>query len=728
MTRKKSVSGCVLMMAAAFFGWPGRGYQDGRPIEKHWWEKEPLRIIDLVTSTGQIAALGPAEMAREKAAQRYNAEHLEVMDMKGGLDDQFFYFSSSLASKKNRDFLKEYLPEAKKNGLRVFIYFNVHWYKQDFAKLHPDWVQIKENGRPLDGVYETGTSFCVNSPYREWCFQILRDLCAYGIDGIFYDGPIFFPETCYCPYCREKFESRRGHPLPSKKERRGEIARELLEFQAGSLADYLRDSRAVIKSINPEIAFYMNGGERGGNWSTGRLNRVLVKEQDILGSEGGFIGGDLLRTPIWKPGVTARFLETQAGGKPRVIFSAAGHKPWTFSLLPAPELRLLYSQTIANGANVWLGLWPSEFDPSETKPLIDMNRFVSENAAFLMGTRSEARTAIVWSDDTANFYRGSEGPLIKPRNAPEETDVGDFGQEFSGIAEALIRSRTPFDIIDDISLENEDLSRYALIILPNTACLSDQAAARIREYVKNGGNLFATFESSLYDRNGIRHDDFALADIFGVRAGNGVVGPKRWDFMRRFDKTAFLEGLDRESIPATTFHVPVRLEGGREFLRFTEPLAGPYEKVPELSNDPALVVNKAGKGTAAYFSGDLGGSLQRFHLAEDFRIVANAVTELSPKLVVIESAPAYLDVVLRSQADGNRLLLHLVNFTGEMTRPITKIIPLENIRITFPGLTGAKDAYTLVRPQKLATQRDRNGKLQLTLPRLEEYEVVVIEK
>ena len=46
----------------------------------------------------------------------------------------------------------------------------------------------------------------------------------------------------------------------------------------------------------------MNGGVRGANWATGRLNRALVAEQDLLGSEGGFIGGDLTRTPLWKPG------------------------------------------------------------------------------------------------------------------------------------------------------------------------------------------------------------------------------------------------------------------------------------------------------------------------------------------------------------------------------------------------------------------------------------------
>jgi len=53
------------------------------------------------------------------------------------------------------------------------------------------------------------------------------------------------------------------------------------------MVDYLRESRQVLKAVNPEIAFYMNGGVRGGNWATARLNRELIAEQDILGSEGG---------------------------------------------------------------------------------------------------------------------------------------------------------------------------------------------------------------------------------------------------------------------------------------------------------------------------------------------------------------------------------------------------------------------------------------------------------
>ena len=124
--------------------------------------------------------------------------------------------------------------------------------------------------------------------------------------------------------------------MPPKDERTGKRFQQLLEFQADSLAEFLHDTRTILKSENPEIALYMNGGVRGANWATGRLNRVLIKEQDLLGSEGGFLGGDLTNIPLWKPGLTARLLETQAGDKPRVIFSAASHKPWTFSLLPDP--------------------------------------------------------------------------------------------------------------------------------------------------------------------------------------------------------------------------------------------------------------------------------------------------------------------------------------------------------------------------------------------------------
>lgn len=701
----------------------------GKPAGKlHWWEKEPLRILDLVSSTGQITFQEPGKLVAEKSAQFYNAEHLEVMALPGGLDDRGFFFKTSVSAQKNEDYLAKYLPEARKKGLRVMIYFNVHFYKRSFGDKHPDWMQTTEEGQPLGGVYETGTSLCINSPYRDWCFQVVRDLCAYPIDGIFYDGPIFFPSTCYCRYCREKFRKLYGSDMPSKKTHKGKPFQQLLDFQAASLADFLRDTQKVIKPINPEIALYMNGGERGGNWSTGRFNRVLVREQDILGSEGGFISGDLQQTPFWKPGVTARLLETQSGGKPRVIFSATGHKPWAFSLLPEPELRYLYAETIANGASVWFGMWPFEFHQPEMKAVIDMNRFLADHSTYYTGTRSEARVAIVWPDRTMNFYQGSETPMAAGVGKTPNAEIGNVNAEFTGITNALMQMQAPFDVLDDEALEKEDLSRYDIVILPNMACMSDRACSGLREFVRKGGNLLATFETSLYDETGSRRADFALGDLLGVRDAARLVGPARWDYMKKSASSPLLDGLDREYLPAPSFHLKVVAVGAKPLLYFTKLLSGQYDGIPVVSDEPALTVNRFGKGQAAYFSGDLGSALNTFRQPELRRLVHNSVRSLSRLPLAMENSPASVEAVLRSQEGGKRLLLHLINFSGETPRPVSRVIPLHDLRVAIPGYGQARRAFTLMRPQELPLQRDGNGNLRFVVPQLDEYEVVVIEK
>jgi Hypothetical glycosyl hydrolase 6/Beta-galactosidase trimerisation domain len=693
-----------------------------------WWDREPLRIIDLTTSFSRIDELNPASIAARKAALGYNAEHLEVMGMAGGLDDRHFFFKSGVTTHSNPDFLRAYMPEAHKRGIRVFIYFNVHWYTKAFAEEHPDWRQIRENGKPLDGVYDTGADFCVNTPWRKWCFQVLRDLAAYGIDGVFYDGPVYRPDTCYCHYCREKFRSRFGREMPSKATRRGPAFKDLVDFQAASLADFLHDSRQVLKSINPEIALYMNGGVRGANWATDRLNRVLVGEQDLLGSEGGFIGSDLTRVPLWKPGLTARLLESQAPGKPRVIFSAASHKPWTFSILPGPELRLLYADSIANAANVWFGITTFEFDQPEMEPLAAMNAFLRTNAEYYKGTRSEAKAAVVWSDTTANFYSGAGAQLIDVDTVARTSKVGDLDAEFSGVTEALLRAHTPFDVIDDATLENEPLARYHAIFLPNVACMSEKAAARIREYVRAGGGLFATLETSLYDDTGLRRKDFALADVFGAADAHRMAGPRRWDFMRPASRDSLLDGIGREMIPSPEYYVAVSARGARPVLRYTAPLAGRYDGVPPISDDPALLVNSFGKGKAVYFTGDFGNTIAAYHTPELLDIAANAVNAMAPPAFELAGAPGSVEAVLRSQNNGTRLLLHLVNFTGEMTRPIRRVVPLDHVTVSFADLGPVKKAYTLMGRQAVVAGKNAQGRMEFALPRIAEYEVLVIEK
>src|SRR5262249_28306701 len=55
-----------------------------------------------------------------------------------------------------------------------------------------------------------------------------------------------------------------------------------------------------------------------------------------------------------------------------------------------------------------------------------------------------------------------------------------------------------------------------VLVLANAAALSDKQAEAVRQFVRAGGGLVATGETSLFDGLGRPRADFALADLLGV--------------------------------------------------------------------------------------------------------------------------------------------------------------------------------------------------------------------
>ena len=64
---------------------------------------------------------------------------------------------------------------------------------------------------------------------------------------------------------------------------------------------------------------------------------------------------------------------------------------------------------------------------------------------------------------------------------------------------------------DDRLLDPELLKNLRVLVLPNIAALSDAQCAQLREFVRAGGGLVATFETSLFDEWGGRRKDFRLS-------------------------------------------------------------------------------------------------------------------------------------------------------------------------------------------------------------------------
>lgn len=67
------------------------------------------------------------------------------------------------------------------------------------------------------------------------------------------------------------------------------------------------------------------------------------------------------------------------------------------------------------------------------------------------------------------------------------------------------------------------LEGFQVLVLANEVCLSDQQCAAIREFVRSGGGLIATHETSLYDLETRPRGDFGLANLFGARLARQIM-------------------------------------------------------------------------------------------------------------------------------------------------------------------------------------------------------------
>lgn len=685
-----------------------------------WWKKESLRIVEIVNGL-DLSAVSPQEQIETVKRMGGNVQHFHCMHMDAGLDDKNLFFATSVAKKKNPDILKEYLSMAKGSGIRVVIYFNVHTYKMDFVKQHPDWAQIKEDGNPIDTLYGNTGSFCVNSAYREWVFQILRDLAAYEIDGVFYDGPIFFGNTCYCSSCQKLFREKTGMDLPSKADKQNPLWQKFMDFQTDSISRFLKDSNAILKEINPEILFYMNGNGKGPSWPTGRNNHAIIAHTDILAAEGGFLHGDLNNNPLYKPSVSAKLLSSQAQGKPVVVFDCVGHKPWSLYSLPEKEINLLLTQTLFYDANAWIAVFPNDIKNPEMDMIADFNLFVKSNPDAFYKTLSMAKIALLWPSYSSEVYGGSSVPLSDFTNEVSAQGIGNLDEEFNGFYEGLRNAKYPFDVIDEKGLDA--VSKYDLLILPNVANIGSEEVDKIKDFVKKGGNLVATFETSLYDRKGKKKKDFQLAEVFGVNSNNKLLGPLVWDYISAKGKTFLGEEINKDFIPAPEYGISVNPTSGEALAYFCERMAGRYDANPLPSEDPFVTLNQYGKGHALYISGTFGACVAKYNFPEYFKFIESMADSFSTKLVEIKNAPC-VEVNLRKKGDA--VYIYLSNQTSGIKRPIINIHPLSDLEITVYGICGSS-AQSLVNKQELKIKSFNQGCV-ISLPLLEDYDIICLKE
>lgn len=621
----------------------------------------------------------------------------------------------------DRDVLGELIAGCRKLGMSVLVRTDPHATYDDAKAAHPDWIAVVANGNPRrhwssPEMWVT----CALGPYNfEFMTAVHKEIMTrYHADGIFmnrWEGS----GDCYCQHCRENFKLATGFDLPRSSDPHDPVRRAFLLWRQQRQVDVIDLWNNTIRAINPEASIVPNNG--GGALSS--LNTIEIgRRAPMLAADRQARHG--LAAP-WLVGKSAKEYRATMGDKPVIGLFGIGLEEqyrWKDSVTGNAEIRIWALDAIANGMRPWFTKFSATLhDERWLKTIDDVYLWTQKNQPYLSDRRPLTRIALVYSQQSSWFYGAK---------------VEDYAL---GWYQALVESRIPFEMVHDRLLDSEHLAPYTTLILPNIACLSDSQCDQLRMFVSNGGSIVATHETSLYDENGTRRKNFALADLFGVDWTGNSQGPMLNSYIR----------LEHEALPGhvlfTGLEDAPRIINGVSRLEVTPrakfaetpftlipsypdlPMEKVYPRVPR--TDISCLYLRQPAGRVAYFPFDIDRTFWEVLCADHLKMMRNTLLWANKEPPVVEvDGPGLLDVT--AWRNSGSVTVHLVNLTNPMAMkgPYRDFFPVgpHTIRLRLAGVAQAKRARLLVAGKDVAIERV-GPTLSFSVPSVFDHEVIAID-
>jgi hypothetical protein len=614
-----------------------------------------------------------------------------------------------------------YLVEGcRKMDMAIIARTDPHATWQNVYDAHPDWIAVTANGEKRrhwanPELWVT----CALGPYNfDFITQVHKEIMErYQPDGIF-SNRWAGSGTCYCEHCVRNFKEYSGMELPRRSDRSDPVFLKYSEWSTNRLKELWLLWDGVIRKQKPLSRFIPNGFPD--KVVTGQLSDIVFTDHQARSGV----------TMPWSNGMGAKELRASIGMKPLGgIFSVGFEEQyrWKDSVQSEAEIRIWVAEGTANGMRPWFTKFSGVLYDKRWLDTVDkIYQVYYRNERYLRNTAPLARVGMLFSEQTRNY--GTE--VWKQRS----------GDHVLGMYHALIEARIPFEMVNDRLLDPEHLKPFRLLVLPNIATLSDLQCDQLRKFVERGGNLVATFETSLYDGDGKRRTDFGLADLFGVSSENGVEGPMQNSYLRlksdpvtrQFhpvlkeleDAYRIINVIYRvRVIPKAEFPTPITLIPTYPDL----PMEHVYPLVPD-TDIRELYLRDIGKGRVAYFPGDIDRSFWQIMSTDHGKLLSNTIRwALNEDPVAEVVGPGVVDVTAWRQEHS--MTVHLVNLTNPMMMkgPFRELIPVAaQVSIKIPGGTKATGVNLLVSGKKPSFEIN-GGKVVLTVPQIYDHEIVGID-
>ncbi len=578
---------------------------------------------------------------------------------------------------------------AHRHGLRVDVYvqWNSMMYETFFAEepRAKDWIQRDGTGQPILLTYGYQQSYryrpCfANQAYLDYLKKIVRyAVVEVKTDFIHFDNFDLNPEpdSCHCPACVQGFRShlKAKYSPERRRERFGfeetdflnppqwnsqnppqklEIIfdpaiQEWIDYRCQVMADALKQMALYAKSLNPEVVIEINPhGITGGNraWASGIDHARILKCTEVFWTEEEN-----------EPGLSSdgRLISKIRSFKLARTFHNILMTPLYDDPVAVAE-SLAFNQTIGYAGE----------DPIHPT-LLKYIAFYRTNRDLFTATEDLASVAVLRSYPSITYHnmRAQLAAIL--------------------VEQALIQTKIPFHLIFDEHLVN--LSKYKVLVLPDSECLSDAQLSFIRRFVEQGGGLLVTGPAGLYDEwHRLRVEPGLGGLVEGQSAGE--------------------EYVEQVKSMGTTAAKPAHKEYGR----------GRVIYFPAVRFDGALPAPEP------YFEIDN----KYWKLPTNWEEITEGVRWASRDVLPVRvSGPSYLVANLVSQSARKRTLLHLVNYDAKNTEAIKSI----EVACNLPqGVTAhAVVVYSpdLDAPYTLSSNGSA-GKALFTVPEVKEYSIVCV--
>ncbi len=630
---------------------------------------------------------------------------------------------------KNPSFYSDLVEGCRKLDMIVVARTDPHATYQEVYDAHPDWIAVDAHGNKRRHPVKADMWLtCGLGPYNfEFMTEVTREIVSlFPVGGVF-SNRWTGSGMCYCEHCRRNFWDAHHMELPRTNNPHDPSRRNYIIWRQDRLFALWRRWDDVIRKTRPGARYIANSG---GGALSGLDMKTVGEMAPTLFADRQCRSG---RMAPWANGKNGKEYRATLGNKAiGGIFNTGIVAPyrWLNSEKSPAETRLWVVDGIANGLRPWFNkVSGGVHDKRGLKVIEDLYAWHYKSERYLRNLEPIARVAVVYSQQTAEFYGGPQA-----RAKVEDHTLGVY--------QALIDARIPFEMVHDGLLDAQHIGRYKLLLLPNIAALSDKQCTQLRDFVGRGGSLVATYETSLYNEWGERRQDFGLADLFGASFQSGPEGPMQNTYFRvehdaRTDMDhSILRGLeDADILAGAVWQVNVKSREPLPSVPLTRipPITNlPMEKTywtVERTNIPGVYARQVGSGRVVYFPWDIDRLYWEVLSYEHGTLLRNAVNwAVNEPPPVKVTGLGMFDVTMWRQK--NSLTVHLVNLTYPMAMHpnIHELIPSppQEVEVWLPQGKKAARIQFLVAGGSIPVQQT-GGLVKLRVPSVLDHEVIAID-